>query len=287
MQYDKQHPIRLVSLFSGYDSQALSMERLKRDYPNEFDYELVAWCEIEAAAIKAHNALFPQWSNRNLGDIMQVKPEDVPDCDVITWSFPCQAISNAGKQGGFKEGSGTTSSLAWECLKIFKAKRPKYLLMENVSAICQRKFANDFAMLRQAIEELGYMNYYQLLNSRDFSVPQNRLRCFMLSILRTDEDPNPTYDFPSPIPLTQCVEDIMVPLSEVPDDAWIDPERVTNKVVRDILDQPNVYEELLWRYHVEEASRRLFGRSDFDFMMQHYDELSRYATETLGAVCPD
>ena len=79
----------------------------------------------------------------------------------------------------------------------------------------------------------------------------------------------------------------MVPVDEVPQDAWIDQNRVSNKVVRDILDQPNVYEELLWRYHVEEASRRLYGRSDFDFMEEHYDELKTYAMETLGAVCPD
>lgn len=89
--------IRLISLFSGYDSQALAMERLKRDFPNDFDYELVAWCEIETSAIKAHNALFPQWSDRNVGDICKVNPDELPDCDVITYSFPCQDISNAGK----------------------------------------------------------------------------------------------------------------------------------------------------------------------------------------------
>ena len=80
--------IRLVTLFSGYDSQALSMNRLNADFPG-FDYELVAWCEIEDAAIKAHNALFPQWADRNLGDICKVDPNDVPDCDCLTYSFPC------------------------------------------------------------------------------------------------------------------------------------------------------------------------------------------------------
>lgn len=94
--------IRLISLFSGYDSQALAMERLKRDYPDDFDYELVAWCEIDKDAIKAHNALFPQWSDLNVGDICKVNPDDLPDCDCITWSFPCQAISSAGKQEGFR-----------------------------------------------------------------------------------------------------------------------------------------------------------------------------------------
>lgn len=142
--------IRLVSLFSGYDSQALAMERLKRDFAG-FDYELVAWCEIEDVAIKAHNALFPQWSDRNLGDICKVNPDDVPDCDVLTYSFPCQDISNAGKQKGFEQGSGSRSSLLWECEKIIKAKRPKYLLMENVKALVQRKFMPEFQNLQTLV----------------------------------------------------------------------------------------------------------------------------------------
>lgn len=122
--------IRLATLFSGYDSQALAMERLKHNQGGQFNYELVAWCEIEDAAIKAHNALFPQWSGRNLGDICKVDPNDVPDCDCLTYSFPCQDISNAGKQRGFEQGSGSRSSLLWECEKIIKAKKPQYLVME-------------------------------------------------------------------------------------------------------------------------------------------------------------
>lgn len=243
--------IRLISLFSGYDSQALAMERLKRDYPNDFDYNLVAWCEIDSAAIKAHNALFPQWSDRNLGDITLINPNEVPDCDCITWSFPCQAISNAGKQAGLKEGSGTTSSLAWECVKIFKAKRPKYLLMENVAAIMQKKFKDDFALLLKTIEDLGYVNYYQLINSKDMGIPQNRLRCFMVSILRTEDEPTPAYSFPAPMPLAKTVKDYMVPAEEVPEEYYISRERITGKVLSDILDQPNVRAEMEELYHEE------------------------------------
>ncbi len=171
---------RLISLFSGYDSQALALERLKRDNPDDFNYELVAWCEIEPSAIKAHNALFPQWSDRNVGDIREVNPDELPDCDCMTWSFPCQSISNAGKQAGLKEGSGTASSLAWECIRIFRVKRPKFLLMENVKALTQKKFAGDFALLRKAIEDLGYVNFWQVLNAKSYGVPQNRERVFII-----------------------------------------------------------------------------------------------------------
>lgn len=199
----------------------------------------------------------------------------------------CQDFSQAGKQAGAEEGSGTRSSLLWECRRAILAKKPKYLLFENVSAVVSKKFKPLFLKWVEELEGYGYSNFYQLCNSKDFDCPQNRLRIFMVSILKDNEDDKPIYNFPQAMPLTKCVEDIMVPLSEVPEDAWIDPERVTAMVVRDIIDQPNVYEELLWRYHVEEASRRLYGRSDFDFMMQHYDELAEYAEKTLGATNPD
>lgn len=242
--------VRLITLFSGYDSQALAMERLKRNF-QEFDYDLVAWCEIEDAAIKAHNALFPQWADRNLGDICNVSPEDVPDCDILTYSWPCQSVSIAGKQEGFAKGSGTTSSLLWECEKIIKAKRPKYLLMENVKALVQRKFMPYFQEWLNLLDSLGYSTYWKVLNAKDYSVPQNRERVFAVSILRTEDNPNPTYNFPAPISLTKCVEDYMEPAEEIGEEFFIDQDRVTNKVLSDILDQPNVRAEMEKLYHEE------------------------------------
>lgn len=243
--------IRLATLFSGYDSQALSMERLKRDFPG-FDYELVAWCEIEKAAIKAHNALFPQWSDRNLGDICKADPNDVPDCDCLTYSFPCQDISNAGKQRGFEQGSGSRSSLLWECEKIIKAKRPQYLVMENVKALVQRKFMPEFQKWIDTLADLGYSNYWKVLNAKDYSVPQNRERVFMVSILGEHQP----YNFPAPIPLTKCVEDYMEPAEEIGEEYFISQDRVTNKVLSDILDQPNVRAEMEKLYHEEWKANR-------------------------------
>ena len=239
--------IKLVTLFSGYDSQALAMERLKRDWGGQFDYELVAWCEIEPAAIKAHNALFPQWADRNLGDICKVNPDDVPDCDCMTYSFPCQDISNAGKQKGFEQGSGSRSSLLWECEKIIKAKRPKYLLMENVKALVQKKFMPEFKRWIDTLKELGYDNYWKVLNAKDYGVAQNRERVFMVSILGE----HPPYNFPQPFELTKCVEDYMEPAEEIGEEYFISQDRVTNKVLSDILDQPNVRAEMEKLYHEE------------------------------------
>lgn len=238
--------IRLITLFSGYDSQALSMERLKRDYPC-FDYELVAWCEIESSAIKAHNALFPQWSDRNLGDICKINPDDVSDCDCVTYSFPCQDISNAGKQKGFEQGSGSRSSLLWECEKIIKAKQPKYLVMENVKALVQKKFMPEFQRWIDTLADLGYNNYWKVLNAKDYGVAQNRERVFMVSILGEHQP----YNFPVPIHPTKCVEDYMEPAEDIGEEYFISQDRVTNKVLSDMLDQPNVRAAMEKLYHEE------------------------------------
>lgn len=211
--------IRVISLFSGYDSQCLALEQLKSEFP-QFDYELVAWSEIEKSAIQAHDALFPQWADRNLGDITKVDPKDVPDADLATWSFPCTDISNAGKQGGLSRQSGTRSSLCWDALRIFKAKRPKWLLMENVKALVSKKFAKDFAMLIQELEEMGYRNFWQVLDSSKYGVPQHRERVFMVSIL----DPDAQYHFPASFPLESRLKDVLE--SKVDESFYLKPEQV-------------------------------------------------------------
>lgn len=172
--------VKVFTAFSGYDSQVLALERLKSDW-GVFDYELVGWSEIEHSAIKAHNSLFPQWSALNYGDIAKINWEEVSDFDLFTYSFPCTDISNAGKQSGFSAGSNTRSSLLWECEKAVRIKRPKYLLMENVKALVQRKFMPDFQRWIDLLKSYGYANFWRVLNAKDFGVAQNRERVFMIT----------------------------------------------------------------------------------------------------------
>lgn len=198
--------IRVTTLFSGYDSQCLSLERLKDRIPG-FDYELVNWCEIDKYAIQAHNALFPQWADRNLGDISTVDWSKASDCDLLTYSSPCQDFSNAGLQRGGEEGSGTRSSLLWECRKAIETLKPKYLLMENVKALVSKKFAPTFLKWLNVLEDLEYTNYYEVINARDCGIPQNRERIFVLSILGDHK----LFRFPSPIPLEKRLKDVLEP----------------------------------------------------------------------------
>ena len=214
--------IRVFTAFSGYDSQCLALDVLVFDIANSiemaglkgtnqqpFTYELVGWSEIDKYAIKAHNALFPQWSDRNYGDISKIDWSQVPDFDLFTYSSPCQDFSQAGKQRGGTKGSGTRSSLLWECERAIEAKRPKYLLFENVAAVVSKKFIRLFNEWQLTLERLGYTNFTQVLNAKTHGyptpVPQNRERVFMVSILNCDQ---PFY-FPDPQPLTTQLKDVL------------------------------------------------------------------------------
>lgn len=191
--------LRVFTAFSGYDSQCLALNRLG------IDYDLVGWSEIDKFAIKAHNALFPQWSDRNFGDITQINWHTVPDFDLFTYSSPCQDFSNAGKMRGGEEGSGTRSSLLWECQKAIWIKRPRYLLMENVASLVSKRFIDTFKKWLQVLEDFGYTNYWQVLNAKDYGVPQNRKRVFVVSVLYNIHP----FEFPEKIELTRKLEDLL------------------------------------------------------------------------------
>lgn len=361
--YNKKKPLRVFTAFSGYDSQCMALNTLKED--TNFDYDLVGWSEIDKYAIVAHNALFPQWKDRNFGDISKINWDEVPDFDLFTYSSPCFVegtrilvkykehdeypewekiedvqvgwyamthkgqykritevmknpyngllytitnsgydevtctadhpfycrprtsthntpyewkmakqiniledecmcfdrdkwdgqyydshygfekieitstkgdeiyvynleveedhsyvaesfvvhnctdFSQAGYQKGGEEGSGTRSSLLWECRKAILNKKPKYLLFENVKALVSDKFIHLFMKWVKELESYGYNNFWQVLNAKDYGIPQSRERIFMISIRKDENDPNPYYEFPEPIELTKFVDDVL------------------------------------------------------------------------------
>lgn len=190
--------LRVFTAFSGYDSQCLALNRIG------VDYDLVGWSEIDRYAIKAHDALFPQYAERNYGDISRIDWANVPDFDLFTYSFPCTDISAAGQQKGFTEGSGTRSSLLWECRKAVEAKQPRFLLMENVKALTSEKFMPLFREWEMWLRGQGYTNYSAVLNAKDYGVPQNRERIFMVSILGGG-----WFEFPHKEPLHKRLKDVL------------------------------------------------------------------------------
>ena len=187
--------LRVFEAFAGYGSQSIALRNLG------IEYEVVAISEIDKYAIKAYEAI--HGPTNNLGDICKTDPRDIPDHDLFTYSFPCQDLSVAGKQAGL--GKGTRSGLLYECEKIIEAKKPKYLLLENVKNLVGKKFKPEFNKWLEYLEGLGYTNYWQVLNAKNYGVPQNRERVFVVSILGEHKP----YEFPKLIPLDKCIADIL------------------------------------------------------------------------------
>lgn len=134
--------------------------------------------------------------------------------------FNCQDWSNAGLQKGGLEGSGTRSSLLWECRKAILAKKPKYLMLENVKALVSGKFKPFFNKWEQELASYGYTNYWRVLNSKDYGIPQNRERVFLISILNCDED----FRFGDPYELPIRLKDMLE--ENVDEKYYLDDEKV-------------------------------------------------------------
>ena len=233
----KKEPLKLVTLCSGYDSQAIAMDMLQQRYP-DFRWELKAWSEFdpessrpleEQPAVVAHNLLFPQYKDLNRGDMTKADWSDLADAgiDLLTYSTPCQSISQAGKREGIKKGSGTRSAVLWSTEEAVRQMRPKVLLQENVRALINSVNMPDFREWCSLLESHGYVNFLApsfptpwgtdkrdkktvpgILNAKHYGVPQNRERVYMVSI-RADLLGGTQYEFPRPFPLDKCIADVL------------------------------------------------------------------------------
>lgn len=198
-----QSKVSIIELFAGVGAQVAALKRLG------VDYKVVGISEIDKYAIQSYNAI--NGPTFNYGDITKIPLLDY--ADLWTYSFPCQDLSVAGKQAGISEGTRSGLLLHVERLletAVLLGNQPKYLLLENVKALVSKKFKPDFDRWLQKLESLGYNNYWQVLNAKDYGVPQNRERVFVVSI-RKDVDTK-GYKFPEKIPLTRKLKDVLEPV---------------------------------------------------------------------------
>jgi DNA (cytosine-5)-methyltransferase 1 len=179
--------MKLLSLFSGVGAFENALTRQK------IPFELVNYCEWDKYASKAYSIIHGIDESMNLGDITKIDETKLPDFDLMTWGFPCQDISIAGKQEGIKH--GTRSGLYYDGLRMLKHKKPKWSIIENVKALTQKKFKVEFEQILKDLSDAGYNNYWKVLNAKDFGIPQNRERVFIVSI-RKDID-NGKFFFPT------------------------------------------------------------------------------------------
>lgn len=233
MKYTKDKPLKVFTAFSGYDSQCLALNRLKEQH-DDFDYDLVGWSEIDKRAITAHNLLSPNWEERNYGDISKIDWTSVPNFDLFTYSFPCTDISMAGLRKGFEEGSNTRSSLLWKCRKAIVAKKPKYLLLENVKALVQKKNMPLFQKWLSELSDFGYQNFWQVLNAKDYGIPQNRERVFVVSIRKDCLNNFPFgFKFPEKQKATKTLSDILEEEGEIDEKYFLPHDSEAYKIAKD------------------------------------------------------
>ena len=214
-------PIRVVELFAGIGAQHQALKQA------QIPHEVVAISEIDDGTARAYEAIHGPVNN--LGDITKV--EHLPDCDLLTYSFPCQDLSVAGKRKGMAKGSGTRSGLLWEVERLLTDMRereslPNALLMENVDAILFDANIRDFKKWIARLSELGYTSSYKVLDAADYGVPQRRKRCFMVSLLD-----GRFFTFPKWIPLEKRLKDVLE--DDVDESYYLTDEQIASYVAHD------------------------------------------------------
>ena len=220
--------MKVLSLFSGIGAFEKALDNL------QIPYELAGFSEIDKYAVKSYCAIRGVPESMNLGDITKIDEKALPkDIDLITYGFPCQDISLAGKQKGMfnDDGTQTRSGLFFEALRIIEATKPKIAIAENVKNLTGKKFKEQFELVLKSLEEAGYSNYWKVLNAKDYGIPQNRERVFIISI-RKDIDKG--FEFPEPFPLKLRLKDMLD--DEVDESFYISDER-TKSLQRDLINK--------------------------------------------------
>lgn len=232
-EYSINKPIRLITTFSGIGSQEMALRELG------VNYEIYKAIEFDEFAIRSYNAIHR--TNFPALDITKTHAEDLQIIDrdkfeyILFYSFPCTDLSVAGKQKGMSRDSGTRSGLLWEVERILKEcgkELPHILIMENVTQVHSKNNMKDFSEWINFLNSLGYVSFWDDLNAKNYGIPQNRDRCFMVSILG-DFD----YQFPEEIPLKFVMKDVLE--EEVDEKYFIKNERA-DELIKKLIDDGTI-----------------------------------------------
>lgn len=222
-------------------------------------WELVNFCEFDKFAAKSYCAIYDESPDKNLGDITKVDENAIKPFDMMCFGSPCTDFSQAGKQEGsmwkckscgceynpltvhFSKRSQcpkcgctdldkTRSSLLVEGLRIIRANKPKWAIYENVKALTSKKFKETFQMFLDELGEYGYNTYWQVLNAKDFGIPQNRERVYVI-IVRKDLD-NGKFQFPEPFESDIVLKDVLE--DQVDESYYVNTPRA-QKLIEDLI----------------------------------------------------
>lgn len=184
--------MKILELFSGYGTASFALKRLG------IICEIVGYSDINKYAnqcfrqnhcpIQESPDAMGNWeSNKELGDVKNINPEELPDFDLLTWGFPCQSFSIAGKGLGELDTRGT---LFREIIRIAEFKKPPFMLLENVKGLTTKKHKDTFNKILSELDRIGYVVFLKVLNTKDYGIPQNRERVFFVCFRKGMEKEN-------------------------------------------------------------------------------------------------
>lgn len=209
--------LKVLELFAGIGACSKALDNIG------IEHEIVDAVEIDKYAVKSFNAI--HGTNFEPQDI--TKWDKDIQVDLIMHGSPCQDFSVAGRQAGGDKDSGTRSSLMYETLRIVEKLKPKYVIWENVKNLLSKKHRHNFDAYLEAMEKLGYTNFYKVLNAKNYGVPQNRERVFTISMRERERE----YEWPEPFELEKRLKDM---LEDVVDEKYYLTDEKTSSFVSTI-----------------------------------------------------
>jgi len=223
----KKDTLKAIDLFAGIGGIRLGFTQAFGE-----NIEFVFSSEIDKYACQTYATNFGDIPH---GDITQIDEKDIPKHDIILAGFPCQAFSIAGKRLGFEDTRGT---LFFDVARIIKYHKPKVVFLENVKGLLNHDRGNTFKVMKEVLEELGYKVYAEVLNAKDFGVPQNRERVYIVGFL----DSSVKFEFPKPVELNKKIHDC---LTEVIDEKYYYKNKpIYEKIKNEIVSSDTIYQ---WR----------------------------------------
>lgn len=214
-------------MFAGYGGASFALK--KAGIP----FECVGYSEIDKYAIQCYqqNHKVNGFITHNFGDATKIHPDNLPDFDLLTGGFPCQAFSNAGKGLGEMDTRGTLFN---EIIRIAEVKQPKYMLLENVKGLTTKKHKDTFNKICDELTRIGYMLHIKILNSKDYGIPQNRERVWFVCVRKRID-----FQWVEKEELKIFLKDILEP--EVDEKYYLKPEQIDRLIVNSNHSNSRVY----------------------------------------------
>lgn len=230
---------KIIDLFAGIGGIRLGFEKAL-----DGDASFVFSSEIDK---NAQQTYYKNFKDLPYGDITKIDEKDIPSHDIILAGFPCQAFSVAGHRKGFEDTRGT---LFFDVARIAAHHKPKVLFLENVKGFVGHDNGNTFKTVKKTLQDLGYKIFSKVLNSKNYGVPQNRERVYIVAFL----DNTINFEFPKEIELNKTIEDCLV-TSDVNDKYYYNNKPLYEKIKNDVIDEKSIYQ---WRRrYVRENKNRV------------------------------